>query len=56
MENGTKMLKGKEDWSNSLGRKGLILPVSLFKESNADERGLYPKTGGGKDKGIISAF
>lgn len=56
MENGTKMLIGKEDWSNSLGGKGLILSVSLFMESNADERGLCTKGGGSKDKGVISTF
>lgn len=50
------MLKVKEDWSNSLGGKGLILLVFLFKESNADERGLCPRWRVGKDKGVISAF
>lgn len=56
MENGTKMIKVKEDWNNSLEVKGLILPVFLFNESKADERGLCPKGRGGKNKRVISAF
>lgn len=54
MENGSKMLKKTEE--TAWGERVFFYLFPLFKESNADERGLSPKGGGGKDKGVILSF